>query len=34
VAQGGKSRLKQVLIEGDPEIIVRLVEAWLAALAG
>jgi uncharacterized protein len=34
VVQGGKSRLKQVLIEGDPEMIARLVEARLAALAG
>jgi uncharacterized protein len=30
VAQGGKSRLKQVLIEGDADQLARLVEAKLA----
>ena len=32
VAQGGKSRLKQVLIEGDASAISRLIEAKLAEL--
>lgn len=34
VAQGGKSRLKQVLVEGDAETLIRLIEARLAELAG
>jgi len=34
VAQGAKSRLKQVEIEGDAERLVSLVEARLAALGG
>ena len=34
VAQGGKSRMKQILVEGDPETLTRLIEARLAALAG
>jgi uncharacterized protein (TIGR00251 family) len=34
VAQGGKSPLKQVLIEGDADMLARLVEARLAELAG
>jgi uncharacterized protein YggU (UPF0235/DUF167 family) len=34
VAQGGKSRMKQVLVEGDPEAIVRLIEGRLAELLG
>lgn len=34
VAQGGKSRLKQVAIEGDAERLARLVAARLAALPG
>jgi uncharacterized protein (TIGR00251 family) len=34
VAQGGKSRLKQVLIEGDAATLLRLIEARLAELAG
>jgi hypothetical protein len=34
VAQGGKSRTKQVLIEGDVDALGRLIEARLAALAG
>jgi len=34
VAQGGKSRAKQVLIEGDAETLLRLIEARLAELAG
>lgn len=34
VAQGGKSRLKQVLIEGDAGLLSRLIEARLAELAG
>jgi uncharacterized protein len=33
VAQGGKSRMKQVLVEGDAEALVPLIEARLAALA-
>jgi uncharacterized protein (TIGR00251 family) len=33
VAQGGKSRTKQVLIEGDAEQLGALIEARLAALA-
>jgi uncharacterized protein (TIGR00251 family) len=34
VAQGGKSRMKQVMIAGDAETLARLVEARLAELAG
>jgi uncharacterized protein len=34
VAQGGKSRAKQVLVEGEPEALLRLIEARLAELAG
>jgi uncharacterized protein len=34
VAQGGKSRLKRVLIEGDADTLIRLIEARLAELAG
>jgi uncharacterized protein (TIGR00251 family) len=34
VAQGGKSRLKQVLIEGDADTLIRLIEGRLAELAG
>ncbi len=34
VAQGGKSRSKQVLIEGDAETLALLIEARLAELAG
>jgi len=34
VKQGGKSRLKQVLVEGDSETLTRLIEARLAELAG
>jgi len=34
VAQGGKSRVKQVLIEGDTETLLRLIDARLAELAG
>jgi hypothetical protein len=34
VAQGGKSRAKQVLIEGDAATLIRLIEARLAELAG
>ncbi|HET7210456.1 MAG TPA: DUF167 family protein [Methyloceanibacter sp.] len=33
VAQGGKSRIKQVAIEGDAEEIARLIEARLSELA-
>lgn len=33
VAQGGKSRTKRVLVEGDAEMLARLVEARLVALA-
>jgi uncharacterized protein YggU (UPF0235/DUF167 family) len=33
VAQGGKSRLKQVLIEGNADQLARLIEAKLAALS-
>jgi uncharacterized protein (TIGR00251 family) len=32
VAQGGKSRLKQVLVEGEPKTLLRLIEARLAEL--
>jgi uncharacterized protein YggU (UPF0235/DUF167 family) len=32
VALGGKSRLKQVLIEGDDDLLSRLLEAKLGAL--
>jgi uncharacterized protein YggU (UPF0235/DUF167 family) len=34
VVQGGKSRTKQVLLEGDAETLARLIEARLAELAG
>lgn len=34
VAQGGKSRMKQILIEGDPETLARLIEGRLAELLG
>jgi uncharacterized protein YggU (UPF0235/DUF167 family) len=34
VTQGGKSRLKQVSVEGDADTLLRLVEARLAALTG
>jgi uncharacterized protein len=34
VAQGSKSRAKQVLIEGDADALVRLIEARVAELAG
>lgn len=34
VAQGGKSRAKQVMIEGDAETLARLIEARLGELAG
>jgi uncharacterized protein (TIGR00251 family) len=34
VAQGGKSRLKQIVIAGDPDTVLRLIETQLAALAG
>jgi uncharacterized protein len=34
VAQGGKSRLKQVLIEGDAATLIRLIEGRLAELTG
>lgn len=34
VTQGGKSRSKQVLIEGDAETLALLVEARLGELAG
>jgi uncharacterized protein YggU (UPF0235/DUF167 family) len=34
VAQGGKSRMKQILVEGDPETLTRLIEARLFALTG
>ena len=34
VAQGGKSRLKQVLVEGDTATLARLIETRLAALCG
>jgi uncharacterized protein (TIGR00251 family) len=34
VAQGGKSRAKQVLIEGDADMLIRLIEGRLAELAG
>jgi uncharacterized protein (TIGR00251 family) len=33
VAQGGKSRLKQVLIEGDADVLTPLIEARLRELA-
>jgi hypothetical protein len=33
VAQGGKSRAKQVLIEGDAHALARLIEARIAELA-
>jgi hypothetical protein len=34
VAHGTKSRIKQVLVEGDFETLARLIAARLAALAG
>ena len=34
VAQGGKSRTKQVLIEGDADTLIRMIEGRLAELAG
>jgi hypothetical protein len=34
VAQGGKSRLKQVLVNGDAAMLARLIEARLADLSG
>jgi uncharacterized protein YggU (UPF0235/DUF167 family) len=34
VTQGGKSRLKQVSVEGDADLLHRLIEARLAALTG
>jgi uncharacterized protein len=34
VAQGGKSRMKQILVEGDPETLARLIAARLVALPG
>ena len=34
VAQGGKSRTKQVMVEGNPSALAGLIEARLAALAG
>jgi uncharacterized protein (TIGR00251 family) len=34
VAQGGKSRMKQVLVEGDAEVITALIAARLGALPG
>jgi uncharacterized protein (TIGR00251 family) len=34
VAQGGKSRAKQILIEGDADTLIRLIEGRLAELAG
>lgn len=34
VVQGGKSRTKQVLIEGDADMLTRLIEGRLAELAG
>lgn len=34
IVQGGKSRLKQVLIEGDAEALIPLIEARLAMLPG
>lgn len=34
VAQGGKSRTKQVMIEGDAEMLSRLIATCLAGLAG
>jgi uncharacterized protein (TIGR00251 family) len=33
VAQGGKSRMKQVLVEGDVETLTQLIEACVADLA-
>jgi uncharacterized protein (TIGR00251 family) len=33
VAHGGKSRMKQVLVEGDAETLTQLIEARLADLA-
>ncbi len=34
VAQGGKSRVKQVLVEGDADALAALIEARLGALPG
>ena len=34
VVQGGKSRLKQMLIEGDADTLIRLIEGRLAELVG
>jgi uncharacterized protein len=34
VAQGGKSRTKQLMIEGDAEVLSRLIATCLARLAG
>jgi uncharacterized protein (TIGR00251 family) len=34
VAQGGKSRTKQVMIEGDAEMLSRLIATCLTGLAG
>jgi uncharacterized protein (TIGR00251 family) len=34
VVQGGKSRLKQVLVEGDAAALARRIETRLAALSG
>jgi uncharacterized protein (TIGR00251 family) len=34
VAQGGKSRLKQVLVAGEPAILLRLIEGRVAELLG
>jgi uncharacterized protein len=34
VARGGKSRQKQVMIEGDPNALARIIEARLAELSG
>lgn len=34
ITQGGASRMKQVLIEGDADALARLIEARLAALSG
>ena len=33
VAQGGKSRMKQVVVEGDADTLARLIETRLADLA-
>jgi uncharacterized protein YggU (UPF0235/DUF167 family) len=34
VTQGGKSRMKQVLIEGDADSLAHLIEARLGELSG